>query len=60
MTYASDATPQLADVFSLPQQTPDFINAANDTVQRLKAGIKAINELSTPAARTAAQISLRD
>ena len=61
MTLIPDA-PQLADladVFTLPKQTPEFINAANDTLQRLKDGIKAINELPTPAARTAAQFSLR-
>ena len=39
--------------------TPLFINHANDTLQRLKDGIKAINELPSPAARTTAQFSLR-
>ena len=58
MTLAPEP-PELAEVFKLPRQTPDFINAANDTLQRLKAGIQAINELSTPAARTAAQFRLR-
>jgi len=58
MTLAPEPT-GLCEVFNLPQQTPEFINAAHDTLHRLKDGIKAINELPTPAARTAAQFSLR-
>lgn len=36
-----------------------FVLIANDTLQRLKDGIAAINDLPTPAARTAAQYTLR-
>lgn len=39
--------------------TQGFILLANDTLQRLKDGIAAINDLSTPVARTVAQSCLR-
>lgn len=42
-----------------PPSPQDFILLANNTLQRLKDGIAAINALPTPAARTVAQFSLR-
>lgn len=41
------------------KQEPGFIVIANDTLKALREGIKAINELPTPAARTIAQGALK-
>lgn len=51
---------QSSDTTSTTSNKEDFLVRATNTLEDLKKGIQSINKLSTPAARTAAQYSLRN